>query len=416
MRYTITFILLLFVNLSFARILTVDDDGPADFNNIQPAIDASADGDIIIVQPGLYIGKEKILYPTTLKVNAVDFGGKNITLTSINPSNFDVVSSTVMNATVMFNGTEDSNCLLSGFKIYCDDFFNIIGGDIFEYPQFVLRTKATIKNCFLHNLSLIYSIYSCNGLIENCIIEQNSEANPLMEVIPAVYNCSGEMKNCTIVNNNWGPGIFVGPQRGHLKLENCIIYSNHNGPNYVQLYVSEGNSVSISFCDIQDGLGGIQGGGSIFWGPGNIDKDPCFVRNGFWKTFEGDYHLKSQAGRWDPNTKGWVLDDITSPCIDAGNPGCPLRSEPNDANNIRINIGAFGGTPLASKTPAGWSLLADLTNDGVVDFNDLSYQTIDWLKSGQCLPGDLNRDVVIDFVDVALFASDWLKETIWHEP
>jgi len=39
-----------------ARVITVDDDGPADFNNIQAAIDDANDGDVIEVQPGTYTG------------------------------------------------------------------------------------------------------------------------------------------------------------------------------------------------------------------------------------------------------------------------------------------------------------------------------------------------------------------------
>ena len=33
---------------------------------------------------------------------------------------------------------------------------------------------------------------------------------------------------------------------------------------------------------------------------------------------KGDFHVKSQAGRWDPNTQRWVKDDVTSSCIHAG--------------------------------------------------------------------------------------------------
>ena len=33
---------------------TVDDDGKADFNNIQAAVDAASDGDTINVAPGTY--------------------------------------------------------------------------------------------------------------------------------------------------------------------------------------------------------------------------------------------------------------------------------------------------------------------------------------------------------------------------
>lgn len=35
--------------------ITVDDDGPADYNTIQAAVDASVDGDTIIVYPGVYV-------------------------------------------------------------------------------------------------------------------------------------------------------------------------------------------------------------------------------------------------------------------------------------------------------------------------------------------------------------------------
>jgi len=40
-----------------AEIITVDDDGPADFNNIQAAINDANDDDIIIVLPGTYTGE-----------------------------------------------------------------------------------------------------------------------------------------------------------------------------------------------------------------------------------------------------------------------------------------------------------------------------------------------------------------------
>ncbi len=39
-----------------ADVLTVDDDGPADFADVQSAIDASGGGDEIIVAPGTYTG------------------------------------------------------------------------------------------------------------------------------------------------------------------------------------------------------------------------------------------------------------------------------------------------------------------------------------------------------------------------
>jgi hypothetical protein len=99
----------------------------------------------------------------------------------------------------------------------------------------------------------------------------------------------------------------------------------------------------------------------FLWGSGNLDEDPCFADPGYWDPngtvddpnddffVEGDYHLKSQAGRWDPVNQRWVNDDATSPCIDAGDPNGPVGEEPFP-NGGRINMGAYGGTDKASKS------------------------------------------------------------------
>ena len=57
----------------------------------------------------------------------------------------------------------------------------------------------------------------------------------------------------------------------------------------------------------------------------------------FW--VEGDYHLKSQAGRWDPYSQSWVQDEVTSPCIDTGDPNSNWGQEvwPHGG---RVNMGA----------------------------------------------------------------------------
>jgi len=61
-----------------------------------------------------------------------------------------------------------------------------------------------------------------------------------------------------------------------------------------------------------------------------------------------DLHLKSQAGRWEGGS--WVIDNVTSPCIDAGMPESDYNNEPLP-NGERVNIGLFGNTIEASKSP-----------------------------------------------------------------
>ena len=96
----------------------------------------------------------------------------------------------------------------------------------------------------------------------------------------------------------------------------------------------------------------------------NANADPLFVMPGYWANpidlakalapsdpmavrVHGDYHLMSKAGRWDPVTKTWVKDAVTSPCIDAGDPVLPVLAEPIP-NGSRVNMGAYGGTRQAS--------------------------------------------------------------------
>ncbi|MDQ1274799.1 MAG: hypothetical protein QG610_371 [Euryarchaeota archaeon] len=60
-----------------------------------------------------------------------------------------------------------------------------------------------------------------------------------------------------------------------------------------------------------------------------------------------DYHLKSKAGRW--NGSNWVKDNISSPCIDAGDPLSDYSNEP-EPNGNRIDMGSYGNTIYASKS------------------------------------------------------------------
>ena len=95
--------------------------------------------------------------------------------------------------------------------------------------------------------------------------------------------------------------------------------------------------------------------------------------------------MKSQGGCWDANSASWVKDDVTSPCIDAGDPHSPIGLEPFPNGGI-INIGAYGGTAEASKSYFGEPIC----------------ETI--------VAGDINGDCKVNFWDLALMAGHWLEE------
>jgi len=135
----ISFVALCFSGTAHAKIIYVDDDGPADFTNIQSAIDDANNGDTIIVQPGRYIEN-------------INFLGKNIILTSTNPSDPNVVAATIIENTdhpaVKFSGTEDPSCMLIGFNIN-----GTIDGLYYRTDPNSMpirnHTRATISNCLI---------------------------------------------------------------------------------------------------------------------------------------------------------------------------------------------------------------------------------------------------------------------------
>ena len=109
---------------------------------------------------------------------------------------------------------------------------------------------------------------------------------------------------------------------------NSIIYNN--SPD--QLTTFGDGIVSATYSDIQNGWPGL----------GNLKVDPLFVPDA--------YYLQSVAGHFDPYTDTWISAPVTSPCIDTGDPNAWFNLEP-EPNGGRMNMGAYGGTEQASKTP-----------------------------------------------------------------
>jgi predicted outer membrane repeat protein len=177
------------------------------------------------------------------------------------------------------------------------------------------------------------------------------------------------------------------------EIRNCVV---SNGESEIW---NDRGAITVRYTDMPNGYAAVHDPrGLAVWGPGNIEADPCFVDSGYWDPngtpddpnddflVEGDYHLTSQAGRWDPINESWVTDEITSPCIDAGDPNSPIGQEPFP-NGGRINMGAYGGTAEASKSYFGEPvceiiMAGDINGDCRVDFRDLALVLEHWLWNG----------------------------------
>ncbi len=526
-KLVFTLIFLSLISSSQAKIIIVDDDGPADFDNIQDAINFSENGDTIIVRPGTYN-------------QGIVFQSRAVTLTSEDPDDRDVVQSTIITSnslyTVNFDFGEGNQSVLTGFTItggeaiigagiHCSvgtsptiskniirdcPGYGILGEQedtepVISYNEISSNASGGIYKC---NGPITYSnitdnnnsgIAFCDGEISNNIISKNVftvtsssggggltscdgtiigniiEYNSTNQRGGACYNCAGDIVGNRIIGNtSQMTGGALNNCRG--RITNNIIAGNRsrNGGGLFgcsQVYnntivnnLAEEAGGALSQCgyirnniiahNSASSIGGISGisynSYNAFWlndggnfgngatrGPGDIITDPLFVSNGYlddngtpneesddiWID-DGDYHVRSEAGRWSYDDLSWVYDNLTSLCVDAG-------GEPNDPNSDwtgelwphgkRINMGAYGGTIEASMSLSNVGNVADLNpelNDANdwVGYDDMLLLTDKWLSNEVPLAEDLNRNGVVDFADYAILVNNWQPKVFPQQP
>jgi len=199
----------------------------------------------------------------------------------------------------------------------------------------------------------------CDLTLENNLIVGNQGTAGGGLSCQDVYH--GEVSNNTFHTNRATNGGAIYLVSSSVSFSNCIFWNDQAtiGPE-----VWAGNSiVAVGYSDVSGGIGGIyNSGGQVRYDSTNFNLDPLFALPGYWDLngtpanytddvwVNGDYHLKSQRGRWSDLLSNWLVDTVTSPCIDAGDPASDYGLEPLP-NGGRINVGAYGGIETASKTP-----------------------------------------------------------------
>jgi len=231
----------------------------------------------------------------------------------------------------------------------------------------------------------IRAVGEINSLvIKNCVIVGTTSEWPGGAIICGTELRGGPLISRTIIAHNRNTAVVesagYGGDEGDPEIQNCLFYDNAGG----DLYDYE-TDTTLTGADEINGLD---------LASANIDGDPCFASFGYWDPngtpedanddfwVDGDYHLKSQAGRWDPPAQAWVPDNTTSSCIDAGQMYAPIAGEPFPNGGI-INMGAYGGTAEASKSyfdkpPCEIIVAGDINGDCIIDFKDFRLMALHW--------------------------------------
>ncbi len=322
-----------------------------------------------------------------------------------------------------------SNCLIfqnTGRGIYCWDspLVHITNCTITsnEYDGLIISGNGsfTVEGCVISNnrsegiCALLYETGSAR--ISNCVISGNN--NPVTSGggirLFVLDDASVIIANCTITGNSAvsrfgtiSPGGIACCSVAKAFVTNTVIWNNLGGDIHLfnlapppgDIWFEKPSQLILSYCCVAKTSvepDPYVGDPVLVWGYGNMNFDPRFAHPGyrdpngtlddrnddFW--VDGDYHLKSQAGRWDTKTQRWVQDAVTSPCVDTGDPTSPIGHEPFP-NGGRINMGAYGGTAEASKSyfgePVCETIIAgDINGDCKVDLADFAIMSLHWLR------------------------------------
>ena len=317
---------------------------------IQAGINATLNGDMVTVEEGTYTGPGDV---------DLDFGGRNITVTSQNGAATTVIdcassssalhrgfyfhsgeTSAVVSGLTVQNGYEDSQdsnlfgyagavAIASGSAVtlthclFTGNHSALQGGAVYNAGRLTLTDCAFTGNA-TGALGSGGGLYNSGTVVSatNCIFTGNIAAGSVGEGGAITNAGPAAFVNCTLTGNSadTGAGLFnTGNGNGTLTLTNDIFYGDVSGPEY------QGDT-ALPTATCCDGLAGLPG-------TGNISVNPLFVN-----AATGDLHLRPG-----------------SPCIGAGTRiGAPAADLDGKTRSNPPGIGAYD-IPETAQTQILWT-------------------------------------------------------------
>jgi len=441
----------LLIGITYATVINI----PIDYSTIQEGINASADGDTVIVAPGIYN-------------ESINFIGKNILVTSnyIFDEDSTFIESTVLRgeswiSTVTFENGETSNAILSGFTI--KDGFALFGAgisctnnsspsllnliikdnEILTNPDLLAQgaglfcenhSSPIVQNTiFDHNWCTVSGPWneptcfggaicltdSSNAVFVDVVIKNNS-ANYGGGGI-SIFNSAASLINTQIYNNSapLGGGIHV--DSSELLIVNSNIIEN-NFENYPWqlgggLAGYGDNSIyfinTIMWDNYQSNMQFFEGSNDILieYSDIELEIESIFISDSDVLVYS-DNNLSSDPLFTDPENNEYNLQ-FNSPCIDSGDPdldddGITWENDPDDQDpdGTRMDIGVF-----YYHQPCPGYIIGDINWDAIVDILDIVILV-------ECIIGpcpeptvcmlltmDINEDASVDILDVISMVS-----------
>jgi nitrous oxidase accessory protein NosD len=229
-----------FSNFTFAEssnfIIYVDDDGTADYVNIQDAINNASEGDLIYVYSGIYY--ETILIDKKLKLQ-----GQNI------------------NDTIIDGSYNDKIVKISADNVYFKDFtVKNSGGFKNNACLYINSNNVTISNCIIFRSRTGLIINEKNNInIINCLFHTNGEG------IWSKNSYNLKLQDSELCHNGIGVNIH--------KSKNIIIENSYAHENAIPFLFNTSSNIEmkrVAACDNND-----NGGGVFFYNSYNVQVENC---------------------------------------------------------------------------------------------------------------------------------------------
>ena len=294
---------------------------------------------------------------------------------------------------------------------------------------------AFVGNCAIRGSMVVQLSGNCsNSVFRNCRFVGNSDdgENGILCASMATPEQTLLIENCTFAYNLVRKGASVCVRTGRAELRNSVFFANEKlstSANGADISCGDQGVATVDYC--------LFGGKGADYVTGAVDiratcltdVDPLFVTTaGDFKALvnvsgipigEGafpddastcalDVHLLSSEGfRMNSDLEWHQAAGVISPAVDSGDELSDFSREPSD-NGGRINLGAYGNTPEASKTPQ-----FELALDGMVTVEfpgQYSQPTVVFKLGGSgAYAAEAVVSVYVDDADVPAYVSGVIK-------